>query len=130
MKTNSLVIDFNNSEIIMDRAFAKNAKIVGSDQYNLLQGARRDYPTYSVTQRTIRKNPNKESYRGLTYDYMREYIIGHSDDITLREFEEKVLISKCHSIRYPEIKKWFLNTFPEIEEFNSKKQKQTELQVA
>ena len=36
-----------------------------------------------------------------------------------KEFEELKLISKCHrkGLRYPTIKKWFLETYPEIIEF-------------
>ena len=30
---------------------------------------------------------------------------------------EMRLISECHSVRYPTIKKWFLCAFPEVAEF-------------
>ncbi len=100
----------------MDRAFAKASVIVGSEDYNMLQTARRDYPTYTVVRRRIKRNPNKECYKGLTYQYMENYIRTHHEE-RMEEFQELRLISECHSIRYPTIKKWFLETFPEIAEF-------------
>lgn len=33
---------------------------------------------YTVVRKSIKKNPSKESYKGLTYEYMREYIESHS----------------------------------------------------
>lgn len=116
---NYLKIDNVNAQIIMDRTFAKGAEIVGSDNYDKLQMARRDYPKYKVVQRTIKRNPNKECYKGLTYDYMRQYIAYFDDNAkeSLNELRDMIIISKCHSRRYPVIKDWFLNKYPEVKEF-------------
>ena len=115
--TNRLLVDSENRRLIMDKTFARNAQIVGSVEYDMLQRARSDYATYSVVTRQIKRNPNKESYRGLTYQYMEDYIAAHEDYETakavLDEFEERQLISQCHSkaFRYPTIKKWFLERY-------------------
>ena len=102
----------------MDRTFAKFAKIVGSEEYNLLQTARRDYEGFHVITRTIRRNDKKECYRGLTYDYMERYILLHDKAAERKkEFDELRLIAECHSKRYPAIKQWFLQQYPEIAEF-------------
>ena len=120
---NTLKIDFENSRLVMDRTFAKNVQNTNSEEYRHLQQVRRDYPTFAVTTRTCKPNPNKETYAGLTYDYMRFYILTHepaeSRKQVLADFEELVLISQCHSKskRYPVIKKWFLNKYPVIKEF-------------
>ena len=37
------------------------------------------HPDYSVVKRNIKKNPQKESYRGLTYAYMEHYILMHDE---------------------------------------------------
>ena len=121
--TNYLRVDTVNRQLVMDKAFAKNASIVGSREYEMLQQARNDYKDFTVIKRTIKKNPNKESYKGLTYDYMEDYIRTHEDAENvkemLNEFREMRLISQCHSkaFRYPIIKKWFLEQYPEIEEY-------------
>lgn len=120
---NYLKVDVANSRLVMDRTFAKNCAIAGSAEYNLLQATRKDYPNFTVEQRTIKRNANKECYRGLTYDYMKMYIASHESEenaeVVLAELEEMILISKCHSMgyRYPTIKAWFLEKYPEIATF-------------
>ena len=120
---NTLKIDFAKNKIIMDRTFAKNAQNTNSPEYAHLQQVRQDYPTFTVMLRQIKKNPNKESYKGLTYDYMFDYIAKYEPVETrrevLNELDDMIFISKCHSKakRYPVIKNWFLEKYPEILEF-------------
>ena len=120
---NTLKINHADRIIVMDRTFAKLAENTMSAEYAHLQQVRKDYPTYAVIQRQIKKNSNKETYNGLTYEYMEGYIMTHGSVETiqanLREFEEMRLISKCHSkaFRYPVIKSWFLQKYPEIAKF-------------
>ena len=120
---NTLRINHIERKIVMDRTFAKHAEDTRSEEYAHLQNVRRDYPTYEVILRKIKTNPNKESYKGLTYEYMERYILSHEEKenmiAVLEEYRELRLISECHSRshRYPVIKKWFLNKYPEIEMF-------------
>ena len=115
---NTLKINHENRTLVMDRTFAKAASFVGSNEYNLLQDARRDYPSYQVTLRSIKKKEDKESYRGLTYKYMEDYIRPHANAAAnMAEYKQQILLSKCHSIRYANIKKWFLAMYPEVAQF-------------
>lgn len=120
---NTLTLKHEKHQIVMDRTFAKNAENTRSPEYAQLQQVRKDYPTFEVVTKKIKKNPNKETYKGLTYDYMEFYIMTHESKETvskvLEEFEELKLISLCHSKgkRYPVIKKWFLEKYPVIENF-------------
>ena len=83
-----------------------------------MQRARQDYEGFHVVTRTIRRNDKKECYRGLTYDYMERYILLHDKaDERKKEFDELRLIAECHSKRYPVIKQWFLQQYPEIAKF-------------
>jgi len=115
---NTLKINYEKNQIVMDREFAKKSRIVGSSEYNLLQNARKDYPNYKVVRHTIKKAPHKESYRGLTYKFMEDYISKHSNSLeNMEEYKELRLKALCHSIRYPRIKKWFLEKYPNIDKF-------------
>ena len=115
---NILKVDSVNKLLVMDRTFAKASVIVGSEEYIMLQNARRDYPTYKVKRKEIKRNAKKECYRGLTYKFMESYIKSHSDAAAHQsEYDELRLISECHSIRYPTIKAWFLTTYPEVAQF-------------
>lgn len=44
--TNYLRVDAVNRQLVMDKTFAKNAQIVGSAEYDMLQRARSDYATH------------------------------------------------------------------------------------
>ena len=120
---NTLKIDFNNKTIVMDRTFAARVKDTRSEEYFHLQTVRKDYPNYTVITRTIKRNPDKETYRGLTYEYMENYILSHGNDAevqeALSEYRELRLIAKCHGKGkgYPVIKQWFLEKYKEIEDF-------------
>lgn len=116
---NTLRLNHETRAIVMDRTFAKFAANTMSQEYAHLQRVRLDYPTYTVELRHIKKAPAKECYRGLTYTYMKEYIISHGTKNDLKIYDEMKLISECHSkaFRYPTIKAWFLERFPEIKQF-------------
>ena len=122
---NTINVDFINNRLVMTRAFAKLASDIRSEEYQILQKARHDYPNFSVEVRTIKRNPNKETYAGLTYKYMRDYISTHeaaeTRKLVLNEFDEMLLISQCHSkaFRYPTIKKWFLEKYPAVGNFGA-----------
>ena len=118
-----ITIDFVNATITVNAAYAKKASNPFSAEYAQIQKVRADYPTFTVRTRSIKKNAAKDSYKGLTYDYMRAYIMSHEkgeDRVNaLMEFDELLLISQCHSKgrRYPVIKSWFHDNYPEIKNF-------------
>ena len=129
---NTLKLDHSKRTIVMDRTFAKYATNTMSQEYAHLQAVRHDYPEYQVVLRKIKRNKTKECYRGLTYEYMEDYIKTHGSKeesaTNLAEFKEKKLISLCHSTsrRYPVIKSWFLAKYPEVMKFGlSDDEKQT-----
>ena len=117
----AIVIDYAHSSISLSSAFAKKALIPGTDEYAQLQSVRKDFPEFRLVTRQFKTNTKQEHYRGLTYDYMRDYISKHEEDAkpVLAELEKEIGISKCHSLgkRYPTIKKWFLETYPAVAEF-------------
>ena len=127
-----LSIKYAESVIEMNTTFAKEMRNPLSEEYALLQRTRLDFPTFAIRTRQIKSNPHKDTYKGLTYDYMRDYIILHTtpekEAEAVAEFDEMVLISKCHgkTLRYPTIKKWFLKKFPEIKQYKEKHDKKVQ----
>jgi hypothetical protein len=116
-------IDRDNNRIVMTRKFAKKADDPHTREFRLLQEVMETYPSFRVENHTIRKNPNKECYRGLTYNYMRDYIRNNEAEANvecaLSELEHLIEISQCHSsgYRYPTIKKWFLEKYEDVASF-------------
>ena len=120
---NAIKVDFYNNTIIITREFAKLASDVRSQEYSMLQKARNNNPEYSVKVRTIKKNPNKETYKGLTYAYMERYIITHETreqaTETLTKLAEMYQLAQCrrNGYGYATIKRWFLTRYPDVEKF-------------
>lgn len=120
--------------IEVNTTFAKMMENPLSEEYRLLQELRRDYPVYSVSRRQIRKNSSQEHYKGLSYEYMEWYIIKYGPkekkalEALLKEFEHQKDIASCHSNskRYPIVKNWFLNKFPEVAKFGLPEKKDEE----
>lgn len=113
-----IIINHENKTITLTRAFAKLTSNPLNKEAKLLSRVVKDFPDYEIIVRTIKRNPDKDTYKGLTYDYMREYIIRFSEDkkADLKELEDMIFISQCHSKskRYPVIKKWFLKKYPDV----------------
>lgn len=119
-----LSVKYAKSVIEVNTIFAKMMENPLSDEYALLQKVKAENEGFTVRIRQIKSNPKKDSYKGLTYERMKELIIKYSQNeeqkkTNLAELDKMIDISKCHSMayRYPTIKKWFLREYPEIAKF-------------
>ena len=134
-KTQQYEVDFINSKIILTKKFYKAATILNTPEYTTLMQLRRDNPGFAIELREIKKKEGKKSYRNLTYEYMEDYILTHgsAEDIrkNLAEYEELLLLSECHSRsrRYPAIKRWFLEMYPEVVSYGSAEERPKILQI-
>ena len=124
MKSNSIKFNHANKEFIINRTFAKKAYIYGTEEYNLLQKARQDFPNYNITTIAgIKKNPQKEAFKGLDYDFMEEYFIYKDAPAEIWEkYKHMRMMAGCHSRRFPIVKKWFLELYPEIKDWGKVKE--------
>ena len=111
----TIKLDHFEKNIYLSNAFANAAKKVTSEEYKLLREVMENHPDYTLVKYEIKKNPNKESYCGLTYFYMENYIASHDESGEIKKtYDELRLRAQCHSIRYAHIKRWFLGVYPEI----------------
>ena len=134
--TRAIRLNHFSKEILISKTFQKAAMNPNSMEYKDLAEVMEKHPDYTISHRAIKKNTHKETYAGLTYEYMRDYIIFTStkeeEAKNVAEFDELILISRCQpkNLRYPTIKKWFLAKYPEIAEFGietvRKAQRETE----
>lgn len=127
MMNTALTINTAANTIEMTKEFAKKAKYFGTEEYELLQKARKDYPTYSVV---TRKTASRENYKGLTINYMYKYIKNHpltlvdeagNDIEALDVFTEAAGLDKngkklenVDTAFYGEIRAWFLENYPAV----------------
>lgn len=121
----SISINNKNHTIELSKAFAKVAAIFGTDEYNQLQTARRDYPNYRVV--TLKqKGTGKSEFAKLSFDFMDKYIKAHatSDELKAEYLGLRGLDANWEKDEnglaedYQIVKDWFLNTFPEFEKFH------------
>ena len=123
----TITVSARTRSLVLTKSFAAKAALFGSDEYKMLQEARRDYPGYKVT--VGKTKEAKNIYAGLDYAYMEKYIAAHdNDDKTimaeyqmLRGESEEAKAINARSASFLEIRSWFLKTFPAIEEFYTKR---------
>ena len=122
----NIIINDKNRTIEISKKFANEAKKFGTEEYRMLQEARKDYPRYKVTVKAAAKRA--DSFKGLNQDYMLGYIKTHDKkdeqgnvidnlsvfySLTGRDAEgEKKVFSEVAT--YGELKKWFLEQYPEV----------------
>ena len=85
-----MTINYSSRTILLTKKFAKAAEKFGSDEYKDFQEARRDNPTFKVVIVARKAADKKDSYKGLTYEYMEKYIKAHDEDGSIME-EYKML---------------------------------------
>ena len=116
MKTN-----LTEKKIELTKTEMKNAMIYGTTEYNALQAIRRDYPGFEIVE-AVKVKKSKADFADLTMKTIKAYVAKHGDDEQKKSF---AFISKksvdedgeYHEAQsFFEIKKWFLNEFPEIKQ--------------
>lgn len=122
---NLFVVDFKEKAIVGSQSAVKKAGRVGSKEYKMLMELLEKHPTFDV----VAKEPNekKNTYDGLTYDVMKEYINGlENGEEMMAEYES---VKKMANGKYPLVKKWFIDTFMKDKPVTVRKIKQTNTKV-
>ena len=97
----------------------------------MLRQARNDNPNFRVV--VIKRKTSSNALKGLTYEYMENYINAHDDESKsiiaefndLRAKSEDAKAACADSLSYGEIKAWFLNKYPEIKRFHERRENLT-----
>ena len=122
-------ITINNRKNIIEitKAFEKAASRFGSSEYKDLRQAMIDNPNFKVV--VNKRKTATTSFKGLTYDFMENYIKAHDDDGTamiefknLRATSDEAKAVGAEALSYGEIKAWFFQQYPEFAEFQKKRE--------
>ena len=111
--------------IVLTKKEMTAASRYGSDAYKELQNARRDNPGFEVVTISRVVKTQRETYKGLTYEYMEKYIKSH-DDAEKTVWKEYMIyrgtpidpadeLPVAHT--YKQMKAWFLDKYEEIAKF-------------
>ena len=125
----TITVSARTHSLVLTKSFAAKAAIFGSDEYKMLQEARRDYPGYKVT--VGKTKEAKNIYAGLDYAYMEKYIAAHDDAeksimaeyLMLRGMTDEAEEALAESFTYLEMKDWFLKKVPAIAAFHDARAK-------
>ena len=125
----NITINERRRELVITKKFDKAASRFGSPEYLELREARREFPNFKVVVRANNKN-KKDTYKGLTFEYMEKYIEKHDDEKNTIMAEFRVLSAQSEdgeealavSCSYQEIKVWFFEKYPQIAEFHKKRE--------
>lgn len=115
----NLHINLVEKTITMTKAFERKANVYGSKEYEELSEVLTKHPTFDVQIRKIKSNPNKKTYKYLTYDNMKSYIreLNNSKEL-LEEFEKQKNKAVIVKNKYRYMLNWFkANCFKSDEEF-------------
>lgn len=102
----NITVNYKKNTLEITKAFEKKASAYGSEAYVELSEARKEFPNYRIVVKTTKSN---NSFKGMDYDFMKEYISKHEDSEKHTE-ELNELIDK--KLTYGEIKQWFVETYP------------------
>ena len=117
MKRNQIMFK-NNNEAVVTKAFFKQAHIFGTDEYKLWREVLKDNPNATMVTKTITKNPDKKTYKNLTYANMEKYIRTQSNCEELLEmFKIEKERANIQTNPYRAVLAWFLKEFPDYDSY-------------
>ena len=117
----NVTLNHENRTIEITKKFKKAACRFGSDEYYAIKEAVDAHPNYKVT---TKASARKKSTLKLSYDYITKYIKSHDDEektiwtefLFMRGYTPEGIETGV-SYSYVDIQTWFLETYPEIEDY-------------
>ena len=108
--------------IEITKKFDNASKRYGTDEYDILQNIRREYPNFKIT--VIKRNTKKDIYKGLTPKKIKDFIIRHDDDekSMMKAYNEFIGVfdgnfSAETKKSIKDIREWFLEQFPDVKAY-------------
>ena len=107
MKRNA-IITIDETTARVTKAFQRQARIFGTDEYKMWKAYREDFPGAKMVTKTIKRN--------LTYVNMGRYISVNAPQL-LEEFEREKDSAKAQENPYRAVLAWFLEKFPNYDDY-------------
>lgn len=107
------IYDHVNKTIIGTKSALKRAGIPGSDESKAFASMIRDYPHYEVVAKDVKKNPSKNSHKGLNMSLVRAYLEIQENASELKEKLKRIEnMAKEQKLKaFPLVKRWFIGMF-------------------
>ena len=109
MEETKLFIDHCTRTVLVSKKFMKAAGTLHSNECRMIMDLRKSFPDYSIEIKAVPKAaPNLCT--GLSYAFIESYIQMQDNR---NELMEEFASLRMLGTNYPQIKRWFLNRFPE-----------------
>ena len=105
--------------IVVSKEFYKQASFYGSEEYKTLVEIQAAHPSFKIVVKSFKKN---DPFKHVTLEFMVTYIEKHDADGSIKKnFEilsgmKEGEDGKLGKVSFFELKEWFLNTYPEIQD--------------
>lgn len=109
--------DFSKRSIIASATTLKKARNPQSAECKMLLQMLSEHPDFEVVQKTIQKKSGKQTYKGLTFGTMEDYIQTQTNSKKqLAVYQAVRRMSKIKGKEYALTKHWFLQSYPAYKE--------------
>ena len=107
------------NEVLVTKAFAKNAYVFGTPEYKLWKEIKADCKDAKMVTKNIKKNPNKKtSTKNMTYERMAIYIRQQDDaKVLMLEFKKQIALSQVQTNPYRCVLAWFIKKFDDYDSY-------------
>ena len=109
---NTYKINYTKGTVTLTKDFADRAGIVNSEEYKILRQLKKDFPSFTILQKTVNASKTRESHKDLTFDRMAKFI-RKFDTESLAKFQEVKEYYQTTDSYYVSVKSWFLNEYPD-----------------
>ena len=115
---NLKITTLNDKQAQVTKAFQKQAVIFGTEEYKLWREYKKDFPEAQMVVKKIAKNPNKKTYKNMTYANMETYIMQQPNAKELMdEFYRQRKLASISKNPYKYVLNWFIEKFQDSDEY-------------
>lgn len=114
---NLFALDFAKSSIVASATTLRKARNPESPECKALMRMLSEHPSFHVAEKEIRKKSGKQTYKGLTFGTMEDYIQTQTNSKKqLAVYQAVRRMAKIKGKEYALTKHWFLEAYPDYKE--------------
>ena len=106
-------LDFTTNTLTINYKFDKAASVYGSDEYNLINSLKKDFPNLKIVVKSGREKKKANKNLNLTYKHIEKYIsVFKNSDELMNVYWDVRKMSLSAKSPYNYVTDWFKNQFP------------------
>ena len=112
MKKTTTITIIDETTAIVTKKFYSQAMKYGTEEYKLMREFKAENPEITIVVRKIKKNPEKETNKNMTYANMKKFIKTQpNSDAMLKEFDRQKEMSCIKANPYRFVLDWFKENY-------------------